>query len=174
MANYASGKTGHKVWTDVSWGSVAISVVEGAINPIRGITKSEVKSAAKTTVRSVAKNIIKEGVKGAGAQVVDNLILGDELTKGLDLSTVVSSVTSNMKVAPSGKSAMTTMNKAIKKTTSNSKTGRIAGTLTKAEEKAVASAKSELKANITLEATTSVIASATNKAASNIIDKKSR
>lgn len=78
-------------------------------------------ASAKTTVRSVAKNIIKEGVKGAGAQVVDNLILGDELTKGLDLSTVVSSFTSNMKVAPSGKNEMTTINKAIKKTTSNSK-----------------------------------------------------
>lgn len=146
--NYASGKTGTQAWTDVSWGSVAVSAVEGAINPIGGVTKSVVKSAAKTTVRSIAKNVIKEGLKGAGVQVIDNTINGDELTNNLGLSTVVSSVTGNMKVAPSGKNAKTTINKAVKKTTSNPKTGKVAGTLTKAEKKAVESAKSELKANV--------------------------
>ena len=101
-ANLATnGFSSKAFYDDVSFGSVAMSALDGAINPIGGVVKAGAKTVAKTatklTVGSIVKEATKEAGKSLGASVIDQSIseksidlekAGIEVVKGGVLGTV--------------------------------------------------------------------------------------
>ena len=146
-ANLATGKTGLDAFTDdISLGSIVVSAVEGAINPIGAITKN----IAKTTVKTVVKTTLKEAGKSATGKMIDNTIKGENILKDVGTEAVVGGITGNLKVNPSNNNANTTINKMKNKVDKGK-------TLTHQQGKMLDTAKSEKVANVGIEITTSSI-----------------
>ncbi|MGC3979156.1 MAG: RHS repeat-associated core domain-containing protein [Paludibacteraceae bacterium] len=144
--NLTTGQSLGKALTDVSLGSIAISAVEGAINPISGVSKAALKATAKATIGTVVKTTLKEAGKSAAGQIIDNAISKDKkLLDDVGTEAVVGGLTGHLKkLAPNSPKANTTvkeLNAAIKngktlsanqaKRLAAAKTGKLSNDLTK-------------------------------------------
>ena len=58
-------------WTNVSMGSVLVSAIEGAVNPIGGIAKAGAKAAAHKIEREIVKESTKLGLKTVGKEALN-------------------------------------------------------------------------------------------------------
>jgi RHS repeat-associated protein len=96
--NFATGMSWEDaLLNDISWGSIAVSAVEGAINPIGGVSKAATKAVVKTTATTVLKTALKEGATSAAGQVLDNVIKGKDLGEDVLINAVVGGVVGNAK-----------------------------------------------------------------------------
>ncbi len=160
--NLATGNG--NAFTDVNVGSILVSAVEGAINPVGGVTKNIAKNVGKAAVKTVAKEMAKEGAKSATGQALDNAIKGENLTNNILESAAIGSVIGTLNVKPVNNNAKTTINKM----TSKIDKGK---SLTKRQTNALNSAKSELKSNKEIEITTNIVSKTSQSAVNEKIRK---
>jgi RHS repeat-associated protein len=162
--NITAGQSLGSALKDVSLGSIAISMVEGAINPVAGVSKAATKAVAKSVVKTVAKTTLKEAATSAAGKVLDNAIKGENLTEGVVREAVVGGVFGNAKIAPSSPKA----NQTIKEL--NAKLGK-GKPLTNRQTERLVEAKAEKASNDGVKLLMDYTATAAKKSTNEIIQQ---
>ena len=96
--NLATGSSlGNALTQNISVGSITVSAIQGAINPIGGISKASTKAVAQSALKTVVNNTLKEATSSAAGQVIDNGIKGKDLTQGVLKEALVGGALGNIK-----------------------------------------------------------------------------
>lgn len=139
--NMATGSIFKEALTkDISVGSIVMSGVEGAINPIGATTKN----LGKTTLKTIARTTLKEGASSASGQVIDNVIKGEGVLQNVGSEFIVGGATGNLKISTNNNNANVTIDKMNKKLDKGK-------TLTSGQQKQLNSAVTEKKTNVAAE-----------------------
>jgi uncharacterized protein RhaS with RHS repeats len=136
--NMATGSSFKEALTkDISVGSIVMSGIEGAVNPIGATTKN----LGKTTLKTITRTTLKEGASSASGQVIDNVIKGEDVLKNVGSEFIVGGATGNLKISPNNNNANGTIDKMNKKLDKGK-------TLTSGQQKQLNSAVLEKKTNV--------------------------
>ena len=166
--NLATGHSLRSALTEnISVGSIVVSAVEGAINPIGGVSKAAAKAVAESTVKTIVKTTLKEATKSVAGQLIDNVYAGDKLGKNLVQSAVIGGVTGHLKISPNSPKA----NQTTRELTAALKNGK---KLSVKQTERLAQAKTEQLGNELIKRTTDYVAGSNNKIITNIVDDKKK
>ncbi len=164
--NLATGASiGSALTQNISTGSIIVSAVQGAVNPIGGISKAATKAVAQSAVKTVIKTTLKEAAVSATGQVIDNVIKGKDLSNNVVTEAVTGGILGNIKTNHNNAKA----NQTIKELNTKLDKGK---NLTKRQTERMVDAKATKVSNDVLNSLNNFSSTTGQKATTNIIQRK--